>query len=165
MCHIFPYCIWWLKASCIYRPGGGLSLTPFFRLHCVGKIPGLSLWHRKEHLPPSFCASSLMSSICTRKNWSLNTCQTQTGNSIELQSSEKKHSSTTSFPVHPELGYLEYIHVYGKYPSFSVKCLTFMCGKTDNTNSFDSSEGLFLVNFLFLVNPQIHTEFVYYKAL
>lgn len=25
-----------------YTPGGGLMCKPFFRLHCTGKIPGLS---------------------------------------------------------------------------------------------------------------------------
>lgn len=61
-----------------HTPGGGLSFTPFFRHHCVGKIPGLSLWQRKACPPLSFCASSLVSSIRTRKNWSLNTCHTHT---------------------------------------------------------------------------------------
>lgn len=31
-------------------PGGGLMCKPFFRLHCTGKMPGLSTWHTNDRL-------------------------------------------------------------------------------------------------------------------
>lgn len=53
------------------RPGGGLRGTPFLRLHCAGKIPGLSLWHRKDLLVASKSSMPQRSSIVTRKYCSL----------------------------------------------------------------------------------------------
>lgn len=54
-------------------PGGGLRVSPFLRLHWVGKIPGLSLWHRKDRPGPSDSSIPQRSSIVTRKYSSLYT--------------------------------------------------------------------------------------------
>lgn len=59
------------------KPGGGLSGNPFLRLHWAGKIPGLSLWHRKDRPALSDSSISQRLSIVTRKYCSLYTWNIQ----------------------------------------------------------------------------------------